>query len=127
MMRTNRRHHGVQCRLATWATVVAVCSSGCTVFGDTAPLRSPGLTYDKAQSIVIGMSAGMVEATIGMPLRRSRFDNLKSTAWEYRYVDAWGYVTDFSVMIGDNGLVVDKVATRITPEDRFLGGRSLRH
>jgi hypothetical protein len=47
-----------------------------------------------------------------------RFDNLKSTAWDYLYRDTWGYWVDFSVMMGDNGLVVNKVSRRIEPSDR---------
>ncbi len=79
---------------------------------------TPGLNDDRAQMIVNGMTAANVEATIGKPCRRVRFDNLKATAWDYRYVDTWGYTTDFAVMIGDDGLVAGRIAARVFAEDK---------
>jgi outer membrane protein assembly factor BamE (lipoprotein component of BamABCDE complex) len=73
---------------------------------------SQGLNDDKAATVVTGTDAARVTALLGEPHQRVRFDNLKATAWDYRYVDAWGYIIDFSVMVGDNGKVINKVSTR---------------
>jgi outer membrane protein assembly factor BamE (lipoprotein component of BamABCDE complex) len=77
---------------------------------------TPGLTEAQAQSVTIGMPASEVEAKLGKPYQRIRFDNLKATAWDYRYVDTWGYVVEFAVMIGDDGRVTGKVVARIDPQ-----------
>jgi len=63
------------------------------------------------------MTAVDVEAAIGKPHRRVRFDNLKATAWDYRYIDTWGYITDFAVMVGDDGRVVNTVSARPIADD----------
>ena len=82
------------------------------------PAFVPLLNDDRAGAITAGMTGAAVEAAIGRPYQRVRFDNLKATAWDYRYIDTWGYVTEFAVMIGDDGRVVNKVASRVDPPDR---------
>jgi hypothetical protein len=67
------------------------------------------------QSISAGQRADEVLATIGPPLAKQRFDNLRQTAWDYRYRDTWGYVVKLAVMIGDDGRVAAKVLERIEP------------
>ena len=47
-----------------------------------------------------------------------KFENLKSTAWDYIYKDTWGYCVSFSVMVGDDGRVVNKVSRRFDMPDR---------
>jgi hypothetical protein len=79
---------------------------------------SPGLNDDKAAVVATGMDASRVAAAIGQPHRRVRFDNLKATAWDYRYVDSWGYTVDFSVMVGDDGKVINKVSARAYADDK---------
>lgn len=73
---------------------------------------SPGLTDDKTALVVTSMTAVNVAATLGQPYQRVRFNNLNATAWDYRYIDSWGYIIDFSVMIGDDGRVINKVSAR---------------
>jgi hypothetical protein len=41
------------------------------------------------QSISAGQRADEVLTTIGPPLAKQRFDNLRQTAWDYRYRDTW--------------------------------------
>jgi hypothetical protein len=67
------------------------------------------------QSISAGQRADEVLTTIGPPLAKQRFDNLRQTAWDYRYRDTWGYVVKLAVMIGDDGRVAAKVLERIEP------------
>ena len=81
-------------------------------------LFRPDLNDDIIGRVVPGQSAHEIATLLGAPYRRVRFDNLKSTAWDYRYRDTWGYWVDFSVMIGDDGRVVNKVSVRIDPADR---------
>jgi len=73
---------------------------------------------DTTARIVTGQSDAEVTALIGTPYRRVRFDNLKATAWDYMYMDTWGYWVEFSVMVGDDGKVVNKVSRRLDPPDR---------
>jgi outer membrane protein assembly factor BamE (lipoprotein component of BamABCDE complex) len=79
---------------------------------------TPGLDDARAAAIVVGMSGAEVELRLGKPHQRVRFDNLKATAWDYRYVDSFGYVTDFAVMVGDDGRVVNKISARLTADDK---------
>ena len=81
-------------------------------------LYRPDLNDDIIARVARGQSEQEVVTLLGMPYQRIRFDNLKSTALDYRYRDTWGYWVDFSVMVGDNGLVVNKVSRRIDRTDR---------
>ncbi len=98
--------------------VTALGPSGCSTATPSAYFLTPGLTDAKAALVIAGMDAAKVEATIGAPHQRVRFDNLKATAWDYRYFDSWGYLVDFSVMIGDDGIVINKVSARAYADNR---------
>ena len=76
------------------------------------------LNDDTVARVSLGQSEQQVVVLLGMPYRQIRFDNLKSTAWDYRYRDTWGYWVDFSVMMGDDGRVVTRVSKRLDPIDR---------
>ena len=91
--------------------VVAACAQVGT------GMYRPDLNDDIIARVAIGQGELEVITLLGMPYQRIRFDNLKSTALDYRYRDTWGYWVDFSVMVGDNGLVVNKVSRRIDPVD----------
>jgi outer membrane protein assembly factor BamE (lipoprotein component of BamABCDE complex) len=81
-------------------------------------LYRPDLNDDIVNRVTVGQNEKEITALLGSPHQRVRFDNLKSIAWDYLYRDSWGYWVDFSVMIGDSGLVVGKVSRRIDPPDR---------
>jgi outer membrane protein assembly factor BamE (lipoprotein component of BamABCDE complex) len=70
------------------------------------------LNDDTFQAIRVGMPASDVLAIIGAPQRKARFDATRTTAWDYRYRDTWGYSAEFSVIIDDAGAVVGKFAAR---------------
>jgi outer membrane protein assembly factor BamE (lipoprotein component of BamABCDE complex) len=76
------------------------------------------LNDDITARVTRGQSEQEVTALLGAPFNRMRFDNLKSTAWDYLYRDSWGYWVEFSVMIGEDGRVAGKVSKRIDPVDR---------
>ena len=78
----------------------------------------PDLNDDVIARVSLGQREQDVTALLGPPFRRIRFDNLKSTAWDYRYRDTWGYWVEFSVMMGDDGRVVNRVSKRLDPIDR---------
>ena len=76
------------------------------------------LTDDVTQQIAIGESGADILQRIGPPLRKIRFDNLRQTAWDYRYRDTWGYLVEFSVMMDERDLVAGKFSRRLTADDR---------
>ena len=76
------------------------------------------LNDDIVSKVSAGQSDQDITVLLGKPSQRVRFDNLKSTAWDYLYMDTWGYWVVFSVMMGDDGRVVNKVSRRIDPPDR---------
>ena len=86
--------------------------AACGTSTSSSYFMSTGLTDDKTALVVTGTDAARVTTIPGEPHQRVRFDNLKATAWDYRYVDSWGYIIDFSVMVGDNGKVINKVSAR---------------
>jgi hypothetical protein len=38
-------------------------------------------------------------------------------AWQYRFMDTWGYLSNFNVTFNREGIVVDKIAIRIERND----------
>ena len=81
-------------------------------------LYRPDLNDDTVARVLRGQNEREVTALLGVPYQKIRFDNLKSTAWDYHYRDTWGYWVEFSVMVGNDGRVVNKVSRRMEPLDR---------
>jgi outer membrane protein assembly factor BamE (lipoprotein component of BamABCDE complex) len=94
-------------------TVATVALADSSPAGVTA--RSQVSRSDLPQQIRPGMTAAEVLALMGPPHAKMRFDSTKTTAWDYRYVDAWNYDSEFSVILDDDGVVVGKVITRNDP------------
>ena len=59
-----------------------------------------------------GMTADDVVAALGEPVRKMRFPLSGTTAWDYEFRDAWGYDSEFSVIVSDAGVVVGTFAAR---------------
>lgn len=100
--------------------VVASLLGGCAGHPDNhyaSAFLSQGLNDTMVRQIERGMTHEEVLRLLGPPLQRIRFDNLKATAWDYRYVDTWGYFVDYAVMIGDDGRVVNTVSARIMADN----------
>ncbi len=74
------------------------------------------LVDDQIQTLTAGSTADDVLLAIGPPFARVRFENLRATAWDYRYQDSWGYLVDLSVMIDDANRVTGRVMNRIQSE-----------
>ena len=113
-----RTHSGVTMGLRTslMIGVAALVLASCAQPG-TGYFR-PDLNDGVIARVVTGQTGQEVAALLGQPHSRLRFENLKSTAWDYLYRDSWGYWVAFSVMMGDDDRVLGKVSRRIEPPDR---------
>jgi outer membrane protein assembly factor BamE (lipoprotein component of BamABCDE complex) len=60
-----------------------------------------------------GLTEQEVLAMIGPPGDTMRFSRTNTVAWDYRYMDTWGYIAIFSVTFDANGRVVSKFSKRI--------------
>lgn len=78
------------------------------------------LDDDRFHAIQPGMPKDELLRLIGPPSETMRFDNLRQTAWDYRFRDTWGYVAILSVMIDDNDRVVSRITQRIERERRLF-------
>lgn len=90
------------------ACALAACANGTQLI----------LNDDSVNAIQRGMTSDEVITRIGEPYQRVPFTNLNAIAWDYRYIDTWGYLCEFSVMMGADGKVVGKVNRRVTPVDK---------
>ncbi len=50
---------------------------------------------------------------LGPPAKRMEFPRLGQVAWDYRFMDAWGYLAEHSVMIDGRGVYVGSVTKRL--------------
>ena len=75
------------------------------------------LTDDVFDGIRAGMTEKDVLAAIGPPNRTMAFSLSNTHAWEYRYLDSWGYLAEFSVTFDANGVMVSKLKRRIEGRD----------
>lgn len=73
------------------------------------------LNQENFWSIQRGMDGTQVSARLGPPSSEMRFDNLQQLAWDYRYEDVWGYVSEYSVMFGLEGKVEGTFNKRLNP------------
>jgi hypothetical protein len=60
-----------------------------------------------------GLTEREILEMIGPPGETMHFARTNTTAWDYRYVDTWGYPSIFSVTFDANGIVVSKFTKRI--------------
>ena len=74
---------------------------------------TPVLNDDTFWRIQPGMKRGEVLRTIGPPGNTMAFPLSGNDAWDYRYMDTWGYLAIFSVTFDRNDTVVSKITQRI--------------
>jgi hypothetical protein len=81
-------------------------------------VRSVGqvLDDDHIYRITPGLTRDDILRLIGPPGQTDDFPRLDQTAWDYRYLDTWGYIAILSVMFDRNGIVVGRFTRRIEPE-----------
>jgi SmpA/OmlA family protein len=77
------------------------------------------LDDDTFYRIQPGLTREEVMRLIGPPGETMSFPLSGNYAWDYRYVDTWGYLAIFSVTFDRNGIVVSKISQRID-RDRSL-------
>ena len=77
------------------------------------------LNDDVFYRIQPGMTQDEVLYTIGPPGQTMGFPRTGNYAWDYRFVDTWGYVAIFSVTFDRNGIVVSKISQRIERDKGF--------
>lgn len=78
------------------------------------------LNDDTFQQVRSGMTREQILRMIGPPGETMGFPRLKQVAWDYRFVDTWGYQAIFSVSFDENGIVVSKFTRRLERERGFL-------
>jgi hypothetical protein len=71
------------------------------------------LTDDVFNRIQPGLAQQEILEMIGPPSDTMHFPRSNTMAWDYRYVDTWGYVSIFSVTFDANGRVVSKISRRL--------------
>jgi hypothetical protein len=70
------------------------------------------------RGIIAGLTEEQILEMIGPPGEKMHFARSNTTAWDYRYVDGWGYPSVFSVTFDANGHVVSKISRRLEKEGR---------
>ncbi len=74
------------------------------------------LDDDHFRAIHEGMTQDDVMRMIGPPGQTMRFSS-GNYAWTYRFIDTWGYTSEFSVTFDPGGIVVSKISERLEPRD----------
>jgi hypothetical protein len=73
----------------------------------------PALNDATFNRIAPGMTRDEVLRLIGPPGETMSFARSGQVAWDYRFVDTWGYTAIFSVAFDANGVVVSKFSRRL--------------
>jgi hypothetical protein len=73
------------------------------------------LDQDHFWRVQPGMDMAQVNAILGPPTKEVRFDRLQQLSWDYRYSDAWGYVSEYSILFGSEDKVVGTFNKRLYP------------
>jgi len=71
------------------------------------------LSDDVFNGIRPGQTRDDILFRIGPPSETMQFALSGNIAWDYRYVDTWGYLAIFSVTFDPNGIVVSKFTRRL--------------
>jgi outer membrane protein assembly factor BamE (lipoprotein component of BamABCDE complex) len=100
--------------LAAAFLVLAMC--GCMAPGAPALSDYRVLDDDRIARVAPGQSREEVLLLLGPPVRTMHFARLGHTAWDYRYMDTWGYHAVFSVTFDAQGIVVSRISQRIERE-----------
>ena len=74
--------------------------------------RSQRVTEGLIMKVQPGMTSRDIVTLIGEPAHTMRFPLSRTTSWDYPFVDSWGYASEFSVILDDDGIVVGKVSSR---------------
>lgn len=98
------------------AILVSIFMGGCVVGGPAMPGDYRVLSDEIVARVAPGQTRDEVLAMLGPPVRTMRFARLDHTAWDYPYIDTWGYHAIFSVTFDARGIVVSRITQRIERE-----------
>jgi hypothetical protein len=73
----------------------------------------PVLKDETFRRMQLGMTQDQVLRRIGPPGEKMHFGLSDQTAWDYRYVDTWGYTAIFSATFDARGVLVSKFTRRL--------------
>jgi hypothetical protein len=73
----------------------------------------PVLKDEVFRGMPLGVTQDQVLRTIGPPGTKMHFALSDQTAWDYRYVDTWGYTAIFSATFDSRGVLVSKFTRRL--------------
>jgi outer membrane protein assembly factor BamE (lipoprotein component of BamABCDE complex) len=76
------------------------------------------LSEDTFGSIKPGMTEQDVLRMIGPPGQTTPFPTSNTHAWDYRFMDTFGYYSIFSVTFNADAVVVSKFITRLEGRER---------
>jgi hypothetical protein len=76
------------------------------------------LTDGTFAAIRPGLTERDILEMIGPPGEKMTFARSGTHAWDYRYIDSWGYPSVFSVTFDAGGRVVSKISRRLEKEGR---------
>ena len=71
------------------------------------------LDDDHFRHIQAGLTREDVLRRIGPPGGTMEFSRQHQVAWEYRYIDTWGYLCEYSVTFDARGIVVSTFSQRL--------------
>ena len=71
------------------------------------------LNDDTFNGIRPGLTRDDILRRIGPPGDTMHFSLSGNTAWDYRFVDTWGYLAVFSVTFNPDGIVTSKISRRL--------------
>lgn len=81
--------------------------------GCAAPSPHEALRSDELfQAIRVGMQQEDVRRLLGPPDDSMPFSHSNTVAWDYRYMDTWGYFAVFSVTFDAAGRAVGRISWR---------------
>jgi outer membrane protein assembly factor BamE (lipoprotein component of BamABCDE complex) len=94
--------------MKTFPAIIAaiVLLAGCAAPGAV-------VTSERLDRVRHGMTRDETLRLLGAPDETMRFAGTRTEAWDYRFMDPWGYFASFSVTFGPDGRVVSMLSNRL--------------
>ena len=93
------------------ATLAALAPSACAATG-------PARNDDLFKRVQMGLTEPEVRALLGAPDDNMRYPLSGNTGWGWRYFDAWGTWTEFSVTFDAGGHAISTHSRRLDGGDK---------
>lgn len=91
--------------------ISALILAAAYLFGCTT-LRAPERSDALFARVDLGMTQPEVRRLLGEPDGTMPFSRSRTLAWDYQYMDTWGYFAVFSVTFDAGGRAVSKLSSR---------------